>query len=153
MNTKHTQRIFNSRVCTENSLQLIYITHTHTLSRVLHLGTKPLGNASTLIQSIDGNSSTLCSSLTNSGSSSASTSAAIALRWKRDVCVDNDHFVLNDFLHTIHRNETRLPECFDSVCRLSAAFEVNFRVHTWQTRLTSDSDERRVASSSSLVGL
>lgn len=54
----------------------------------------------------------------------------LLLRWNRDVCVDNDHLVLNDFPHTLQLNvKYVISECFDSLCRLRAATDVNLRKH------------------------
>lgn len=57
------------------------------------------------------------------------------LRWNRDVCVDNDHFVLNIFPHCWQVYVMRVSVCFDSLCRFSADTDVNFRWHRSHTNV------------------
>lgn len=54
-------------------------------------------------------------------------------RWKRDVCVDNDHFVLNNLSHVTQPYTSCWSVCFDSLWRFSAAVDMNLREHIGQT--------------------
>lgn len=119
-------------------------THTETTTDLFSLGdgicvtmythiyeATPLWIDSPLIHSTDDVSSLF----SISESSSRSARVDMDFRWNRDVCVDSDHLVLNDLVQTLHWYETRFVLCFDSVCRLSAAMDVNLREHSRQTRL------------------
>lgn len=61
------------------------------------------------------------------------TGALLPGRWKRDVCVERDHFVLNDFEHVTQVKISCCSVCLDSLWRFSAAVDMKFRKHIEHT--------------------